>query len=251
VGWEGWVEVGREYMKKARETGEWKSALYALAHTLQMATGREDELVAWTERVAGGAPEEARRRCPLNPGLFKGYKLQNTEVYAEAVCDKAENWDKIREVCGMCKREGGREEVVRRARETLREMRRRGEDVVGLRWKGIDMLLLDCGCETPVVDRHLARHLARVSPEARRILGDPETDEKLRKNLYEIQKKPRPDDYDKLRSIAEDLARREGVPPGVWHVAVWMREHFRSLYPDKPEEELQEEAKSYVERLFR
>jgi len=34
-------------------------------------------------------------------------------------------------------------------------------------------------------------------------------------------------------------------------VAVWMREHFKSLYPDRPEEKLQEVAKSYVERLFR
>jgi hypothetical protein len=30
-----------------------------------------------------------------------------------------------------------------------------------------------------------------------------------------------------------------------------MREHFRSLYPDKPEEKLQEMARSYVERIFR
>jgi hypothetical protein len=113
------------------------------------------------------------------------------------------------------------------------------------------MLLLDCGCETPVVDRHLARHLARVSPEARRVLDNPETDEELRENLYGIQRDDRPDDYDKLRSIAEDLARREGIPPGVWHVAVWMREHFKSLYPDRPEEKLQEMARSYVERIFR
>jgi hypothetical protein len=251
VSWEGWVEVGREYMKKAREAGEWKSVLYALAHTLQMATGEEERLVARTEEVAGGAPEEARRRCPLDPKLFEGYKLQNRRTYARAVCDKAERWEKIREVCGRCKREGDREETVRWARETLREMKRRGEDVVGLGWKGIDMLLLDCGCETPVVDRHLARHLARVSPEARKVLDNPETDEELRKSLYDVQRDDRPDDYDKLRSIAEDLARREGTPPGVWHVAVWMREHFKSLYPDRPEEKLQEMARSYVERIFR
>jgi hypothetical protein len=251
VSWEGWVEIGKEYMRRAREASEWKSVLHGLAHTLLMATGEEEKLIARTEEVAGTTPEEVRRRCPLNPKLFEGYKLQNSRTYARAVCDKAENWDKIKEVCGRCKREGEREEAVRWARETLREMKRRGEDVVGLGWKGIDMLLLDCGCETPVVDRHLARYLARVSPEARETLDNPETDKELRKNLYDIQKDDRPGDYDKLWSIAVELARREGLPPGVWHVAVWMREHFASLYPDMPEEERQELAVTYVRKLFR
>jgi hypothetical protein len=248
VSWEGWVEVGREYMRRARETSEWKSVLYGLAHTLAMAMGEEDKLVARTEEVAGTTPEEARRRCPLDPRLFEGYKLYNRWTYANAVCDKAENWERVGEVCGMCKREGDREEAVRRARETLRGMRARGEDAVGLGWKGIDMLLLDCGCEVPVVDRHLARHLTRVSPEAREILG---TGEKLLDSLKGIQRYEKPDKYDRLWSIAVEQARREGLPPGVWHVAVWMKERFDSLYPDMPEERRQELAATYVRKLFR
>jgi len=244
MSWEKWVEIGREYVRRAREANAWVSILYGLAHTHLMEAESDVEAVKRVLKEAP-TPEEARRKCPLPPTLFRGLPLWNAKTFADAVCDKARNYELVARALKRCQRSRLQALKLERLKSGAEEL-----DTLGLRWKGIDMMLLDSGCEVPVIDRHLARYLARVDARVRELLGEPSSPEFERK-LKLVQESPNPSLYNKIWEIAVEHARRAGLPPGVWHVAVWMREHTASRYPWLSEEKRLELAEMYVKRIFK
>jgi hypothetical protein len=238
-----WVDIGREYMERARRAPAWKSVLYGIVHTNLMSVERDKEAVDRLLSLAP-SPEAARRTCPIDPRALMGLGFYGAGTAAEAVCDKAVN----PHVIPLFK--GCRRKELMRMKLEQRRAKERGLDLVGLGWKGIDMTLLDSGCEVPVVDRHLARHLARVDPRAREHLGDPERAEEFEKRLRRIQGSENPAAYEALWSMARERAEAEGLPAGVWHVAIWMRERFAWNFPKLSEGERLEMARRYLEKLF-
>jgi len=236
-----WVDVGREYVERARRADPWRSVVYGIVHTNLVSVDRDAEAAGRILEIAPSL-EEARRTCPIDPRRLAGLGFRRAETAARAVCDKAENPWVVR-LFKECRRP-----ELKRLR--LEVQRGGGADLYGLGWKGIDMTLLDSGCEVPVVDRHLARYLARADPRAREVLGDPEDWGAFLRRLDRVQGSDSPAAYERLWSIAVEHAEREGLPPGVWHVAVWMRERFAERYPRLSEGERLEVARRYVSRLF-
>jgi hypothetical protein len=237
------VELGREYMERARRADPWRGMMYGLAHTLLLSVDNDREAV---DRILSLAPspEEAKRRCPIDPGELRDLGFRDTRLVARAICDRAERFEEVSRLFRSCSRE--RLKVMKQ--EQLRG--RRELDLEGLKWKGIDMTLLDCGCEVPVVDRHLARYLSRVDPEFREKLGHPKSDSEVEQKLRKIQDSKNPEKYEELWRIARRHAEYADLPPGVWHVATWLRERFRARYPEMDEEKRLELARSYVRNLF-
>jgi hypothetical protein len=239
-----WEEVGREYMEKARRSDAWKSMLYGIVHTNLLSVDRDREAV---DRLLEEAPrpEDAKRKCPLDPTLLRDLGFYRPKTAVDAVCDKAENFERIAPLFKDCERSKLQEMKREQIKTGRREL-----DLVGLKWKGIDMTLLDCGCEVPVIDRHIARYLARTDKRARAILGDPADKAALEARLRHVQEAKTPEQYETLWKIAKEHADRSGLPAGVWHVAVWMHERFTERYPRLSEEKRLELAKRYVDSLF-
>ncbi|MBW2674345.1 MAG: hypothetical protein JRD89_13205 [Deltaproteobacteria bacterium] len=234
-----WEEIGRIYMRKAREAEPWKGIMYGIAHTHLMRIDYDKKAVDRMLETAP-SPNEAKRRCPISPNVFRGLGFYRTDTVSKTICDKAEHSDKFISAVRRC------------ARDELKAMKLEGVDMYGLGWKGADMTLLDCGCETPVIDVHLARYLARTDPEFLRELGLKEYDpEAVSRKVRTIQISRNPTRYDRLWRIAKKHAEREGKPAGEWHVEVWMRERFRSEYPRLTEEQRLELARNYVRNLFK
>jgi hypothetical protein len=239
-----WEEIGRLYVEKARKADPWTCMMYGLIHSNLRSVAKDVEAAKALRRIAP-SPEEGRRKCPLSKrelAELAKFDFYNLKTVAEGLCDKAVNYEKVAPLFKGCRRRELQE-------MKLEEMKtgRKDLDVVGLKWKGIDMTLLDCGCEVPVIDLHIARFLARNDPEARKILGDPSKAE-FRKRLSVAQKDLKT--YNALWNTALSMAEREGLPPGVWHVKTWMKERFASEFPKLPEEKRVELARQYVEKQF-
>ena len=240
-----WEEIGRLYIEKAKKADPWTCMTYGLVHSNLRSVAKDVEAAKALKEIAP-SPEEGRRKCPLprsELAKLAKFDFYNLRTVAEGFCDKAVNYEKVAPLFKGCKRRELQEMKLERMKTGREDL-----DVVGLKWKGIDMTLLDCGCEIPVVDLHIARHLARNDPEARKILGDPSDAKEFRKRLDLAQDDLRL--YNALWNIALGMAEKEGLSPGVWHVKTWMREHFASEYPKLPEEKRVELARRYVERQF-
>jgi len=233
-----WREIGRVYMREARKLDPWRGVLHGLAHTHLTRVDLDRKAI---ERMLEIAPtvDEAKRVCPIPGEKLRGLGFYRTETVAKAICDKAEHSDRFLSAVRRC------------GRDELKKMKLEGVDMYGLKWKGADMTLLDCGCEVPVVDLHLARYLARTDPEFLKALGLKEYDPKaVEKKLRLIQSSANPARYDRLWEIAKKHAEKEGKPAGEWHVEIWMKERFRSEYPGLTEEQRLELARNYVKNLF-
>jgi hypothetical protein len=238
-----WEEIGREYMMRAKRADIWKGILYGIAHTNLSNVDRDRETVERLLELAP-SPEAARRACPIDPAFVADLPFYKAETATTALCDKAENAENIIPALRSCARDklqGMKREQIKTKEKSL--------DLVGLKWKGIDMTLLDCGCEVPVIDRHIARYLMRVDPRFFKEMGEP-TEENFEERLREVQNSANPGRYERLWRIAREHAERSGLPAGVWHVAVWMRERFAKRYPKVSEEKRLEVARDYVRQLF-
>ncbi|MEM4976424.1 MAG: hypothetical protein QXT64_03760 [Desulfurococcaceae archaeon] len=232
----GWRDLGRLYMDRARRLDPWRATMHGIAHTHLMRVDEDRDAIDTMLKLS---PSPEKTRCPLDPTPLIGLKFYNARKVVEYICDKVEHageWIKILRNCD---------------RRRMRHMKMEGRDVYGLGWKGIDMTLLDAGCEIPVVDVHLARYMAREDPGFLKAMGlsryDPDG---VAKKIRTIQVSSNPAKYDELWKKARERAVSEGVPPGEWHVAVWLRERFTSEYPKLSEEARLELAKRYVEKLF-
>lgn len=231
-------------MEKARRADPWKATLYGIVHTNLRDVDQDFNAVKRLLRVAP-TPEAAKRACPLDPSLLEGLRFHNLKIVTDAVCDKAEKAATIIPLFRACARKKLQRMKIEQLKTGEKDL-----DLVGLRWKGIDMTLLDNGCDVPVIDRHIARYLARQDPRFLEVLGEFRSNEELERKLHQIQYSPNPMRYERLWRIAKKWAERSGLPAGVWHVSTWMKERFTSQYPNLSEEARLEMARRYVRKLF-
>ncbi|MEM4563408.1 MAG: hypothetical protein QXI55_05745 [Thermofilum sp.] len=233
---EGWKEVGKLYMNSARRLNPWRATMHGIAHVHLRNVDDDREAIGAMLKLS---PSPEKTKCPIDPSKLAGLKFYNSKAVADCICDKvkhADEWIKTLKKCD---------------REKMRLMKMEGRDVYGLSWKGIDMALLDAGCEVPVLDIHLARYMAKSDPRFLKALGLEKYDPNMvAKKIRAIQASSNPAMYDELWKMAKQRAAEEGMEPGEWHVSVWMKERFTSQYPKLSEEERIEAAKRYVERLF-
>jgi len=234
-----WRELGRLYMERAKRLDPWRATLHGIAHTQLRNVNNDREAIEVLHKIS---PSPGKTSCPLDKSALEklaGLGFHNPTLTGETLCDKvkyADEWLKALKSCN---------------RRRLMHMKMEGVNVYGLRWKGIDMSLLDAGCENPVIDIHMARYMAREDPEFLRALGLEKYDPSLvAKRIKAIHDSPNPAKYDELWERAVKRALSEGVPPGEWHVAIWLKERFSSMYPELSEEAKLELARRYVEKLF-
>lgn len=233
---EAWRELGRLYIEKARRLDPWRATIHGIAHTLLRRVDKDREAIGVMLELS---PSPEKTSCPINPSKLARLGFYSPTTVSKTICDKvrhADEWVKSLKDCN---------------RNKLRLMKMEGRNVLGLSWKGIDMTLLDAGCDIPVIDIHMARFMAREDPE---FLKEMELDkydpEAVDKRIRVIQNSNSPTKYDKLWERAVKRAISEGLPPGEWHVAVWLRERFRNEYPRLSEDDRIEIARKYIEKLF-
>lgn len=233
---EEWRKLGKLYIENARKIDPWRATIHGIVHTQLLNVNRDWKAI---KAILKLIPKPDLTKCPINPSKLKGYEFYSHKTVSETICDKVEHIDKWLEALKSCDR------------EKLRTMKKEGVNVRGLGWKGIDMALLDAGCDNTVIDIHLARYLARTDPEFLKALGlrkyDPES---VDRKVKIAQNYRDPIKYDRLWELARRRAEKEGVPLGEWHVATWLKERFRNAYPNLSERKRLELAKKYVKKLF-
>jgi len=242
---EPWVEIGKYYMAKARLQDEWTAFLLGLLHTNLRRVDRDRESLDFVLGF-GETPDELFSRCPISPEELDGLNVYHRGYFAKSLCEKSNRdiWNVIEDSLKKCDR------------RRLQFLKNERWDLFGLGWKGIDMLLLDSGCDTIVVDRHMVRFLAELEPEKvwEIIPHPPDISEKSKfmKRFNSIRCSSNPGLYNRLWEIGKEIAEKEGLSPGVWHVAVWMKKRFSVKPFDRlTEEQRIETAWRYVRKLFK
>jgi hypothetical protein len=97
--------------------------------------------------------------------------------------------------------------------------------------KGPDMLLLESGCQVPVMDVWMIRRIQPVSPEPN--MG---FETWVRRRVQNTKR------YERYRQAVIDEANACGIPTGEFHVACWLEQ---LLGPDS-----REVAELYVDELL-
>lgn len=219
--------LGRDYIRNASERPLWWGALQGMADTHTRRTVREGddfyrELIEFVP-----TPESARAKCrPLRRGLdpsretwrewqdrfekagFPSIPDRGMKNLALSVCHTAENWDQVSDALRRCDRDDAREALIQR--RTTKSPGSPFLHATGFNVKGVDMMLLDVGCQLPVADKHMIELI-----EGRPITEDEAKTIQMDHNKYEKY-------WGKLTSMAED----SGKPHGVWHVETWTRKAF-------------------------
>ncbi len=117
--------------------------------------------------------------------------------------------------------------------------------------KGADMLLLEAGCQVPVMDRWMIRKILRVEEHPEWADVDPEdevSDKGKRFNSEVARIQSNQKEYLKKRKVIEDEAKACNTPVGVHHVACWLGLIFND--EKKTLGENHRDAEMYLDRLI-
>lgn len=242
-----WEDIGRYYMRKARELGAWKGFIYGLVHSFAFAVDYDKKAINKILKIIPTS-DHLDTRCPIDPKLLAGLRLRNLALVSRAICDKKDFKDVFLEAVKECNR------------RKLQHMKMNKTNMFGLNWKAIDMILLDSGCDVPVVDIHLARYLMRTNPKLfdklKKIFPKAKLDRPVKENIDKAirlaQSSYKPDGYNLLwREAVKEAKKHPSLSTGEWHVAVWMKERFsRRQYAKLTERQRLELARHYVKKLF-
>jgi len=231
-----WRILGRKYMYHAKEQDKWKGFVMGFVHTNLRSVDGDRRVI---DKLLSDIPSPEEAWCPLEYSEYRPYRLSRAHLVS--ICENANTFRRVEPAIRYCDR------------ERMREFKLKGVDVKHLGYKGIDMTLLDCGCELPVVDIHLARYLFKKRPEFRRLferfgITNPYSKEFRRRfRIMQVSRRS----YDEMWRIAMDEAAAEGMPPGQWHVAAWMKERFYRVFPKLKDYRRYRVARIYVSRLFK
>ena len=242
-----WEDIGRYYMRKARELGVWRGFIHGLVHTFAFSVDHDKRAIDRLLKIVPTS-DHLDKRCPIDPNRLAGLRLRNLKIVADAICDKKDFKDVFLDAVRECNR------------RKLQHMKMNKTDMFGLNWKAIDMVLLDSGCDVPVVDIHLARYLIRKNPrlfeKLKELFPKAKLDEPTKENIDKAvrlaQLSPKPKGYNLLwKTAVEEAKKHPNLSAGEWHVSVWMKERFsRKPYNKLTEEQRLELAKQYVKKLF-
>jgi hypothetical protein len=224
-------DLGRRYVENAKERTErdpWDSFLYGLVLTATPNAEYHNEALEGLKGLAP-SPETMNERCfasgthlttaddlPAANRFYKAAQIktslcENSQPKTEfiEVDDKSGvmtrvpvrfNWSHMKKAMQSCNRPAVRDHYYFQ------------------RSKGSDMLMLESGCETPVVDIHMLRHVYKD------ILPKKWDEVEVTRQLKGMQ--GRPIDYELTKQEIIKEAQTCGVPADIYHVSVWLERRF-------------------------
>lgn len=213
-----YLDLGKKYMDSAKartDRSSWDTFIYGVALTMTRKVGDHAEVIKDLKRAFPDV-KEARKSCvppgvPYVPAAEKTYHPDRT---VEAVCQNARelplerkvdrkvktaqpSWGHLEHSITECDREGVRKHYLFRKQ------------------KGPDMLLLESGCQVPVMDRWMLRRMLKPTPEQEYV---------FEKDLLRIQRIE--EEYKVLRDAVIEEANECQVPVGEHHVSCWLETVF-------------------------
>lgn len=232
---EAWLKLGKKYMENVRKMDEWRSFITGYVHTnaYQTITKTGSSVSSVTINAALSAfpdPDRTARVCrgikltveereEIRKARRKGrvpkymsekiylYDFRDKRSAIDDICRNSEHWNEIKKVISICKTNPSR---GREVYDKLVELQKEGK-LSGFRKKGIDMLVLDSGCDTIVLDRWMIE----------KYFGVEKTDERA---LKDIQFTKRYEEArDKLIELVKKKNADKGYGIGSWHVAMWLK----------------------------
>ncbi|RLI84761.1 hypothetical protein DRP07_00160 [Archaeoglobales archaeon] len=208
---ERWLKLGKKYMDYSRNLDEYTSFLHGFVHTNSLQTisktgSARSAVVVSTFKEVFDDPQTAIAVC-RNKDKIKGriYDTRKNQT-VDWFCDSIEHFDEVKKAIRLCKEDPSKTEE---ARKILMDLHKQGK-LKGFNQKGIDMLLLDSGCDTTVLDMWMLKEF----------YGVPTNDLAARRGIQLTKKYPVLRD-DLERRVMEKKADR-GYGLGAWHVAKWL-----------------------------
>jgi len=213
-----YLDLAQKYMdnSKARtDKSSWDSFIYGVALTMTRKIDDHPEVIKGLKQAFPDV-EEARESC-VPPGMPYVPAVENTyhpDRTVAAMCENARelplekkvdrklkteqpSWGHLDYSMTECDREGVRKHYLFRKQ------------------KGPDMLLLESGCQVPVLDRWMMRRMLKPTPEQEYDFG---------KDVLRIQRsKP---EYELVRDAVIEEAKECQVPVGEHHVSCWLEMLF-------------------------
>lgn len=254
-------DLGEAYMENARKRtreNPWDSYLYGLALTMTRNSANHPEVLKdLKERVP--TPESTRKDCRIGqPYIPTADMTYDPNQIQQSVCENSrkdiieapdakgklrvikggQNWDHLQWQLRQCTQANP---VLNQVREGVRE------HYTFRQQKGPDMLMLEAGCETPVMDVWMMRYALGVPTagytekerESTEIVESQEIEPAPRKGKTKFERlqtkvlaednitdrirkmQKRPEEYGQAKAQIFKEAKECGVPAGIWHVAKW------------------------------
>ncbi len=205
------------YAKARTDNDAWQSLLYGIALTMTFDKKDHKEVVLSLINTFP-SPEKTRSICETGaPITDEVKKTWSAKHVVNGVCKASENWDHLKASMVNCDREGIRKHYLFQ------------------RQKGPDMLMLESGCDVPVMDRWMIRKVLnpsgeKLDNETKQALDKEVTSAQSRKGLYKL-----------YRDEIEKQAKECNVPVGIYHESCWLEQVFGDN---------SSEAESYVNELI-
>ena len=212
--------LAKKYMDNAKARTDrslWDSFIYGVALTMTRKASDQAEVISDLKQAFPDV-EEAQRSCvpPGVPYVPAAEKTYHPDRVVEAMCENARkfpleekvdrkvktvqpSWGHLDYSMTECDREGIRKHYLFRKQ------------------KGPDMLLLESGCQVPVMDRWMMRRMLRPTPEQ---------EETFSEDVLRIQRST--NQYALVRDAVIEEANECQVPVGEHHVSCW----FEMLFGD-------------------
>ena len=213
-----YLELAKKYMDNAKartDRSPWDSFIYGVALTMTRRADNHAEVINDLKRAFPDV-EEARDSCvpPGVPSVPAAEMTYHPDRVVEAMCENARelpleekidrkvktvqpSWGHLEYSMDQCDREGVRGHYLFRKQ------------------KGPDMLLLESGCQVPVMDRWMMRRMLKPTPEQ---------EETFSEDVLEIQRSSQ--QYGLIRDVVIEEAKECKVPVGEHHVSCWFEMVF-------------------------
>ena len=228
-----YLDLGKKYIDNAKartERSPWDTFIYGVALTMTRKADDHPEVLSGL-KTAFPDVEKARRSCvpPGLPYVAAAEKTHNPDQVVRAMCRNAlefpleekvdskvktvqPSWGHLEYSMTECDREGIRDHYLFQQQ------------------KGPDMLLLESGCQVPVMDRWMIRRILKPTPAQEFDFSE---------DVLRIQRSK--SEYKLLRDSVIEEANECQAPVGEHHVSCWLE----ILFKDN-----REAAESYLNELI-
>lgn len=213
-----YLDLGKKYIVNAEartDRSPWDTFIYGVALTMTRRLDNHAEVIKDLKQAFPDV-EEAQRSCvpPGVPYVAAAEKTYHPDRVVEAMCENARelpleekvdrkvktvqpSWEHLEYSMTECDREGIREHYLFKKQ------------------KGPDMLLLESGCQVPVMDRWMMRRMLKPTPEQEDSFGE---------DVLRIQRSSK--QYRLLRDAVIEEANECQAPVGEHHVSCWLEMLF-------------------------
>lgn len=234
-----YLDLAQEYMDNARKRTEkdpWESLIFGVVLTMARNNAKHAEVIQ-SLKDQFPTPNAAAKKCegitgtsavPYTPEAVHRNCHSPTHVMECMCLNSSPKPTEVRRAKGKLVVNPDWEDLVKAMRTCDRQAVQK--HCLFTQQKGRDMLLLESGCETPVIDRWIIR---KFNPDI-----PPELEADFATFIGNIQRTKRYEVY-REKMIAE--ANECGIPAGTYHVAAW----FELVFGED-----REQAEQYVKSLI-